>query len=91
MIGVEITPEIRDMLDMIERIAGEHSMCKLQDIKVDGIYSTSMESLNHLYHGSQYKRDGFYVKYDVAKINDPSVKFNAAKTNDPTELVQIPQ
>ena len=61
MIGVAITAEIRALLDLIESVALRDNLIKLQATQHNGLYSTHIDSLKHLYAGANY--------YQTAKLN----------------------
>jgi hypothetical protein len=75
MIGVAVTPEIQALLDLIENIAVKHNLIKLTAQNENGLYTTSMASLKHLYAGDSLFANASYYK--------------TVKTNDLSELVQF--
>jgi hypothetical protein len=67
MLGVVMTDEIRNLLTLLEKIAVDNNLIKLKAIQHNGLYSTKLSDLKHLYSGENLYAGANY--YQTVKTN----------------------
>lgn len=61
MVGIELTSEIQDMLDLIQVIAFKNNLIKLQVKQTNGLYYTDINNLKDMSSGEQlFARANYY-------------------------------
>jgi hypothetical protein len=75
MLGVVMTDEIRNLLILLEKCAVDNNLIKLKAIQHNGLYSTTVSDLKHIYSGDTLHANANY--------------YQTVKTNGPGELVRF--